>query len=107
VRTVELEETAQLSIVHHGQPVTDIPLVPGETVRFVVTNTAGFDHNLYIGTDGQLASGQVAGLPGLPTSSIGDAREFEWTVPADVTSLRFGCTLRGHYRLMNGSFSVT
>ncbi len=106
VRVIELEETGQLRIVHDGQQVTDIPVTPGETVRFVITNSAGFDHDFFIGTDEQLAGNRVTGLPGLPTGSASDPREFEWTVPADITGLRFGCTLRGHYPLMNGTFSA-
>ena len=33
-------------------------------------------------------------------------QEFTWTVPDDVTGIKFGCTVPGHYQLMNGTFSV-
>jgi len=29
-----------------------------------------------------------------------------WTVPEDIASLKFGCTIPGHYETMQGTFSV-
>jgi hypothetical protein len=103
-RSIEFEETAQLQILQDGQPVTAIAVTPGEQIRFEVTNTAGFDHNFFIGPPSQLAAGHVAGLVGLPTSSDAETRALDWTVPPDVSTLQFACTLRGHYPSMNGSF---
>jgi hypothetical protein len=101
-----MEETAALEFTLNGKQVTDIAVTPGETIRFVITNTAGFDHNFYIGSDGELAASRVEGLPGLPTWSSEVPQAYEWTVPQDITGLNFGCTLRGHYPRMQGTFSV-
>jgi hypothetical protein len=32
-------------------------------------------------------------------------RELAWTVPEDISALKFGCTVPGHYVLMQGCFS--
>jgi uncharacterized cupredoxin-like copper-binding protein len=106
-RVIELELTAGLRITHEGQPVTVLDVTPGEVVRFVVTNTASFDHDFYIGPDDRLAANQVEGLPGLPTWRDGTARELEWAVPEDAAELSFGCTLPGHYSSMNGTFATS
>jgi hypothetical protein len=104
-RVIELEMTGTLQILRDGEQVKDIPVTIGETILFRVTNTAGYAHNLYIGPEELLASNQVSGLPGIPDFTEG-TREFEWLVPEDVTSLKFGCTVPGHYQLMNGTFSL-
>lgn len=104
-RVIELEMSGALQILRDGQQVTDIPVTVGETILFRVTNTAGYDHNFYIGPDDRLAANDVAGLPGIPTYMEG-TEEFEWVVPEDATSLKFGCTVPGHYQLMNGTFSI-
>jgi hypothetical protein len=104
-RVIELEEDAALQILLDGTKVTDIPVTPGETILFRITNTAGYAHNFWIGTDQQLMTNQVAGLPGVPDFNEG-TQEFEWTVPDDITGLKYGCTVPGHYMLMQGTFSV-
>jgi azurin len=48
---------------------------------------------------------QVDGLPGLP-DFIEGTQDFTWTVPDDVASLKYGCTVPGHYQLMQGVFVV-
>jgi hypothetical protein len=104
-RTIELELTSSLEITQDGTPVTDIPVSPGETIHFVLTNTAGFDHDFYIGTQAELAAGKVDALPGVPTWSSDGPMTFDWVVPAEIAGLEFGCTLRGHYPTMHGAFS--
>ncbi|HSM33747.1 MAG TPA: hypothetical protein VK987_06625, partial [Anaerolineae bacterium] len=34
-------------------------------------------------------------------------QELEWVVPADVSGLKFGCTVPGHYSIMQGTFSAS
>jgi uncharacterized cupredoxin-like copper-binding protein len=104
-RVIELELDGALQIKQDGQRVTDIPVTPGETVVFKLDNTAGFAHNFWIGTDQQLMTNQVQGLPGVPEWSTG-VQELTWVVPDDVSGLKFGCTVPGHYSLMQGTFSV-
>lgn len=105
-RVIELELTSDLRIVQHGQQATDIAVTPGETIRFIVTNTADLDHDFYIGPDRRLAANRVADLPGLDTWSSREPRQLDWIVPEDMSDVRFGCTLRGHYPRMHGSFSI-
>ena len=42
---------------------------------------------------------------GIPTWQTG-VQELTWVVPADITGLKFGCTVPGHYALMQGTFSA-
>jgi uncharacterized cupredoxin-like copper-binding protein/mono/diheme cytochrome c family protein len=103
-RVIKLQETASLEILDEsGTKVTDIPVKAGETVRFEVDNTAGYVHNFYLGTDAELA-GNVPGLTGIPDWPSG-VQTFDWTVPAEG-DLKFGCTVPGHYALMQGTISI-
>ncbi len=103
-RTIELLATAQLQYTDPaGVQVTQIGVTPGETITFKVTNTAGFAHDFYIGPDGQLAAAQTTDLVGIPSFNEG-TQEVTWTVPEDITGLKFGCTVPGHYQLMQGTF---
>jgi plastocyanin len=104
-RIIELEMDAALQILQDGTKVTEIPVAVGETITFRVTNTAGYAHNFWIGPDQALQAAQTEGLPGIPDYSEG-TQEFTWTVPEDAGSLKFGCTVPGHYQLMNGAFVV-
>jgi mono/diheme cytochrome c family protein len=101
-RVIELTETADLHITDaNGTPLSQIALVPGETVEFKVTNTAGFVHDLYIGTADQLQNTGNTSLPGLPEFSTG-TQTFTYTVPASLDNLQFACTVPGHYDSMHG-----
>lgn len=105
-RVIELELNAALQILQGGVQVKDIPVTPGETIVFRIVNTAGYDHNFLIGTDQDLMTNNVAALVGIPTWKDAEPREFSWLVPDDVTGLKYGCTVPGHYMLMQGVFSV-
>ncbi len=104
-RSIALDENGTLQITQDGQPVTDLTVKEGETIHFVISNSAGFDHDFYIGTADQLSGGQIAGLPGVPAFASGTA-EFDYTVTAATAGLEFGCTVPGHYQLMHGTFTV-
>ena len=104
-RVIELEMDAALQILENGVKVTEIPVTIGETITFRITNTAGYAHNFWIGPDQALLTSQTEGLPGIPDYNEG-TQEFTWTVPEDAASLKFGCTVPGHYQLMNGTFVV-
>lgn len=104
-RVIELEATATLQFLQDGEQVRAIPVTPGETLHFRVDNTAGFDHSFYIGRDRELREpGAVTdiGIAPWPTG----IRELEWVVPDDITGLRFGCTIPGHYTLMHGRITL-
>jgi len=104
-RVIELDETASLQIHQAGQQISELAVKAGETVHFKITNSAGFDHDFYIGTPDQLSQNQVSGLPGIPTFQSG-TQEFDYTVTADTANLQWGCSLPGHYPLMHGTFTV-
>jgi uncharacterized cupredoxin-like copper-binding protein len=105
-RVIELELNGSLQILSGGAQIKDIPVTPGETIVFKITNTAGFPHNFWIGPDMSLMSNQTTGLVGIPDWTDNAPKELTWVVPADPTAVKFGCTFPGHYMLMNGTFSV-
>jgi uncharacterized cupredoxin-like copper-binding protein len=104
-RVIELELDGALQIKQNGQKVTDIPVTPGETITFKLNNTAGYAHNFWIGTDQELSVPNAKTAAGVPDWNSGP-QEFTWVVPDDVSGLKFGCTVPGHYSLMQGTFSV-
>jgi uncharacterized cupredoxin-like copper-binding protein len=105
-RVIELVATGALQFTDPaGTQVKDIPVTPGETITFRIDNTAGFDHNFYIGTDEQLIAPSATTEVGIPTWQTG-VQELTWVVPADISGLKFGCTVPGHYTIMQGTFSA-
>lgn len=90
-----------------GTQVTSLAVRPGETVEFQVTNSAGFDHNFFIGTADELskASGDIPDGTGIPMFTEG-TQTFTWTVPTDAAGLQFACTVPGHYGTMHGDFVI-
>jgi hypothetical protein len=104
-RIIEIESDAALRLLQDGVQISDIPVTPGETVLIRVDNTAGFEHNFYIGTDEELSVPSATTEVGIPTWDAG-VRELEWTVPEDISGLKFGCTVPGHYFTQQGTFSI-
>jgi mono/diheme cytochrome c family protein len=103
-RNIAVNLTSSVTIQNDtGSPLTQIAVVPGETVKFDVTNSAGFDHNFYVGPADQLAAGAAGSLTGIPQWTAG-TKELSWTVPSDVTGLQFACIVAGHYQTMHGDF---
>jgi uncharacterized cupredoxin-like copper-binding protein len=104
---VALDLTASLSITDpEGAAVPAITVVPGETIEFEVTNTAGFSHNFFIGPEEELSTttGDIPGATGIPEWDTEEPMTLTWTVPEDVTGLQFACTVPGHYGTMHGDF---
>jgi uncharacterized cupredoxin-like copper-binding protein len=104
-RTIELDLTNTLQITQNGSQVTELDVHAGETIHFVINNTAGFDHDFFIGTADQLSQGTTSGLPGVPPFQSG-SQKFDYEVTADTDGLQFACTVPGHYQSMHGSFKV-
>jgi plastocyanin len=106
-RVVAVDETAGVTITDpSGNKLSSIAVVPGETVKFQVTNTAGFDHNFYVGAAPLLVANNVTNLPGVPAFPSG-TKEFTYTVPqTDDGTLQFACTLLGHYETMHGKVEL-
>jgi mono/diheme cytochrome c family protein/uncharacterized cupredoxin-like copper-binding protein len=105
-RVIQVVETAQLTITDaDGNRLSAIPVQAGETVRFEVTNSAGFDHNFFIGQPEPLKANQTQGLPGVPTFQQG-TKSFTWEVGEEPSGLQFACTVPGHYDSMHGEIAV-
>ena len=75
----------------------------GETIQFEVDNTAGFDHNFYIGTPDELAVPNGTTDTGIPTWQSG-VQTLTWTATGD--GLQFACTVPGHYSTMHGAIVI-
>jgi mono/diheme cytochrome c family protein/uncharacterized cupredoxin-like copper-binding protein len=104
-RVIKLLANAALQFTDaDGVLVTDIPVKAGEVVRFEVDNTAGYSHNFRIGTDEELSVPNAVGEGGIPDWETG-VQTYDWTVPSEG-ELKFGCTVPGHYSLMQGTFSI-
>ena len=71
-----------------------IVLVPGEVVRFEITNTANFTHDFYIGAPADVEARNVAALKGVPDFTTG-TETLDYTVPTSG-ELEFGCLVPGH-----------
>jgi uncharacterized cupredoxin-like copper-binding protein len=106
-RVIKLDETASLTITDPaGNKVTSIAVAPGETVNFEVTNSAGYDHNFYIGSPADLEGNNVANAVGVPAFASG-TKTVTYTVPESISSpLEFACTLPGHYATMHGEITL-
>jgi hypothetical protein len=72
-------------------------------VQFEIDNTAGFDHNFYIGSADQLGIPNGTTETGIPTWQSGVQR-VTWTATAD--GLQFACTVPGHSSTMQGSIVI-
>ena len=108
-RKIQVDLTGSITIADpDGNKLDSITVKAGETVEFEVTNTAGFDHNFYIGPAEVLsnASGTIEGGVGIPTFASG-TQTLTWTVPTDATTgLQFACIVPGHYGSMHGDFVI-
>ena len=105
-RVIDLQADSALRFTDvNGQPVPEIAVTPGETVIFRIDNTAGFQHNFWIGEDSQLSVPAATTDIGIPDWTTG-TEELEWVVPDDITDLKFACTVPGHYYTMQGVFTL-
>ncbi|MET0771835.1 MAG: hypothetical protein ABWZ82_02025 [Candidatus Limnocylindrales bacterium] len=102
-RTIELDLTANLQIQQDGTQVTELQVQEGETIHFVLDNTANFTHDFFIGPADALSGGTTDGLPGVEAWDSG-VQELDYVVTADTAQLQFACTVPGHYQSMHGSF---
>jgi uncharacterized cupredoxin-like copper-binding protein/mono/diheme cytochrome c family protein len=108
-RIVNLTATAALQFLgEDGAPLKLLDAAPGETIEFVIDNTAGFDHNFWIGPADEVSVPNAETDVGIPTWQSGD-QTLTWTVPeAGTAGLQFGCTIPGHYAAgMHGDIVVS
>jgi hypothetical protein len=105
-RVVRLEATSSLQFTDEsGAVVSQLAVVPGETIEFVVNNSAGFDHNFWIGTPDVLSVPNAETDVGIPTWQSGE-QTVTWTVPEDGGALQFACTVPGHYTTMHADIVI-
>jgi hypothetical protein len=103
-RVIKLEATADLHFRDEaGNVVSQIDVVAGETIQFEIDNTAGFDHNFWIGTPDVLSVPNATTDTGIPTWQSG-VQTLTWTAAGE--GLQFACTVPGHYSTMQGSIVV-
>lgn len=107
-RVIKVQENEKLQITDEkGAPLTQLAVKKGETVKFEVTNVAGFDHNFYVGTEDKLKAtqGMQADLPGVPAFATG-TQSFTQTFEDVPQNLQFACLVPGHYGSMHGNFQA-
>ena len=109
------ERTVDVTIHFSHFDLASLEVSPGETVRFVVTNTDPIDHEFLVG-DAQMQQIHEAG-----TEASHGARPGEISVPAGATvettftfpdqlapGWEFACHLPGHYAYgMHGPITMT
>jgi len=105
-RQIFIEATSSIQFVdENGNQLTQIDAVEGETIEFVIDNTAGFDHNFYIGPQDVLSQPSATTPLGIPTWQIG-VETLTWTVEPGDQPLQFACTVPGHYPTMNADIVI-
>ena len=104
-------ETVHVEIHYSAFSLAKLQVEPGETVRFVVSNSDPIDHEFIIGDEAvQIAHelGTEAYHPPRPGEiSIPAGETVETTFTFGTRDLLFGCHLPGHYAYgMRGAISV-
>jgi uncharacterized cupredoxin-like copper-binding protein len=109
------ERTVYVTIHFSHFDLASLQVSPGETVRFVVTNTDPIDHEFLVG------DAQMQQIHELGTEASHGARPGEISVPAGATvsttftfpdqlapGWEFACHLPGHYAYgMHGPITIT
>ena len=105
-RQILIDATSSIQFTDaDGNRLTELNLVEGETVEFVVDNTAGFDHNFYIGPQDVVSQMNAETPLGIETWTSG-VQTLTWTVEAGDQPLQFACTVPGHYTTMSGNIVI-
>ena len=105
------ERTVHVRIHYSAFSLGHLDVAPGETVRFVVTNTDPIDHEFIVGDDAVQVAHELGTeayhppRPGEITIRAGETVETTYTF--GERDLLFGCHLPGHYLYgMRGTISV-
>jgi uncharacterized cupredoxin-like copper-binding protein len=105
------ERTVPVRIHYSAFSLGHLDVAPGETVRFVVTNTVPIDHEFIVGDDAVQVAHELGTeayhppRPGEITIRAGETVETTYTF--GTRELLFGCHLPGHYAYgMRGTISV-
>jgi uncharacterized cupredoxin-like copper-binding protein len=100
--TEEHPRVIRIGIEHSAFSVEDIDVVPGEVVRFVLSNTDPIDHEFILGDDAvqeRHEDGEEAehgAVPGEVSIPAGSTAETTYTFGGAGT-LTFACHLPGHF----------
>jgi uncharacterized cupredoxin-like copper-binding protein/mono/diheme cytochrome c family protein len=107
-RVIRIEANAALQFLdENGAQLTSIDAAPGETIVFEIDNTAGFEHNFFIGPADALQGPYAETDAGIPTWTEG-VQTYTWTVPeSGAEGLQFACTVPGHYTPMHGDIVIS
>jgi uncharacterized cupredoxin-like copper-binding protein len=105
------ERTVHVRIHYSAFSLGDIRVEPGQTVRFVISNTDPIDHEFIVGDQAVQVAHEFGTeayhppRPGEITIRVGETVETTYTFGR--TSLLFGCHLPGHYAYgMRGTITV-
>ena len=105
-RIIEVHAQGVSWVDASGAPVSQIPVVDGETVEFHIVNDAGFTHNFHIASGPELSAAPPENdFLGVPTFTEG-TETFTWTVADVPDQPQFACTITGHYQSMHGDIVV-
>jgi uncharacterized cupredoxin-like copper-binding protein len=109
------ERTVNVTIHFSRFDLSSLRVTPGETVRFVVTNTDPIDHEFLVG-DAEMQQIHEAGTeashgarPGEISVPAGQTVETTFTFPDQLApGWEFACHLPGHYAYgMHGPITMT
>jgi mono/diheme cytochrome c family protein/uncharacterized cupredoxin-like copper-binding protein len=105
-RVIRMDATSTLTFTDEdGVKLEGIAIVEGETIQFEVVNTAGFEHNFYIGEEEELMAPNGSTAVGIAPWPEGP-QTLTWTADTDGVSLQFACTIPGHYQTMHGDIVI-
>jgi uncharacterized cupredoxin-like copper-binding protein/mono/diheme cytochrome c family protein len=95
-RVIKVEATGDIKFKDEsGTVLQGLEFVEGETVVFEVDNTAGFEHNFYIGPQEVVSQPSATTEVGIAEWEEG-VQTLEW-VATGGEGLEFACTVPGHY----------
>jgi uncharacterized cupredoxin-like copper-binding protein len=94
--------TVHITIHFSRFDTADIPVKPGETVRFVIENTDPIDHEFIVGNAHvqhlhEIGTDALHESPGAVTVPAGQTRETTYTFPMSSPTMQFACHLPGHF----------
>jgi uncharacterized cupredoxin-like copper-binding protein len=112
--TASASRTVHITIHFSHFDLESLSVHPGETVRFVITNTDPIDHEFIVGDEAvqvrhENGTEPSHGLrPGEVSVPAGTTQETTYTFPATPVPIEFACHLPGHYAYgMHGPISIT
>jgi uncharacterized cupredoxin-like copper-binding protein len=105
--------TVEIGMHFSAFDLAELDVAPGETIRFVLTNTDPIDHEFIIG-DREVQRAHELGTepyhpprPGEITIRAGETGETTFTFPDEPGRLLFGCHSPGHWDYgMRGVFVI-